>query len=117
MRGRQYIRWTELTKSRQPKERRASRSAWPRGRPNVNLTLTLTLGVNPHRTLETLADKILTPVGLGGRAKKNSDNSDNSDISDNNDNSNNSDNSDNWMKINKNMAELDEKTLREIIID
>ena len=32
-----------------------------RGRPNVDLTLTLTLTlrVNPHRTLETLADKIL----------------------------------------------------------
>ena len=70
MRGRQYIRWTELTKSRQPKERRASRSAWPRGRPNVNLTLTLTLGVNPHRTLETLADKILTQVGSGRCTKK-----------------------------------------------
>ena len=26
--------------------------AWPRRRPNADLTLTLTLGVNPNRTLE-----------------------------------------------------------------
>ena len=42
-----------------PNWRQNRASAWPRGQPNGDLTLTLTLGVNPHRTLETLADKML----------------------------------------------------------